>query len=263
MSKITKPSGPGETHEITIFPAVDLKGGRCVRLRQGKMDEVSVYGDDPVAAARHWIEQGATWLHVVDLDGAVEGAPINQPAIGTILESVKAKIQVGGGIRTLEQVEWYLEHGAARVVVGTSAINQPGFVRDAAARFPGRIVVSLDAKAGELYVDGWTRSTGRGVGEVAHTLAASGVTQLILTDIQRDGMLGGLNRSALRDLVEGLPLPAIIAGGVTTLDDLIALKSFPRVNGAIIGKALYTKSIDLKAALQCARERGNGRVIRS
>jgi len=238
---------------MDIFPAVDLKGGRCVRLRQGRMDAVDVYGDDPVAVAGRWAADGAAWLHLVDLDGAVDGRPVNREVIGRILGQVKVLIQVGGGIRTLEQMAGYLDQGAARVVVGTSVIEQPDFIQQAVARFPGRVVVSLDAKGDELYVDGWTRSSGRRVHEVARELAGAGVAQLILTDIQRDGMLGGVNVDRLRATTAALPLPVIIAGGVTSLEDLIALKRMAGVNGAIIGKALYTGAIDLKAALDCVK----------
>jgi phosphoribosylformimino-5-aminoimidazole carboxamide ribotide isomerase len=240
---------------MEIYPAVDLKDGRCVRLTQGRMDAVDVYGDDPVAIAGRWVNDGAAWLHVVDLDGAVDGRPVNREIIGRILDRVNVKIQVGGGIRTLEQMAGYLDQGATRVIVGTSVIEQPDFIRQALARFPGRIVVSLDAKGDELYVDGWTRSSGRRVGEVARQLADAGVTQLIVTDIQRDGMLRGVNIDRLRATVTALPLPVIIAGGVSALDDLIALRQVPGVNGAIIGKALYTGAIDLKAALDFAQGR--------
>ena len=218
------------------------------------MDAVDVYGDDPVAIAGRWVNDGASWLHIVDLDGAVDGRPVNREVIGKILARVGVKIQVGGGIRTLEQMAGYLDQGAARVIVGTSVIEQAGFIRQAVARFPGRVVVSLDAKGDELFVDGWTRSSGRRVGEVARKLADEGVAQLILTDIQRDGMLRGVDVEGLRARVTALPLPVIIAGGVSSLDDLIALRQVPGVNGAIIGKALYTGSIDLKAALRVAAE---------
>ncbi|MEW6325375.1 MAG: 1-(5-phosphoribosyl)-5-[(5-phosphoribosylamino)methylideneamino]imidazole-4-carboxamide isomerase [Nitrospirota bacterium] len=237
---------------MIIFPAVDLKGGQCVRLRQGEMTAADVYEKDPVAAARRWVDAGAEWLHVVDLDGAVGGAPANREAIEAIVRSVDAHIQIGGGIRTLEQVARYLDGGAERVVLSTAALQQPEILQRAIARFPGRIVVSLDARGTELYVGGWTQPTGRRVDEAARWLAGVGIAQLILTDIQRDGMLGGVDRAHLRELTDSLPLPVIIAGGVTSLDDLAALRACPRVNGAIIGKALYTGAIDLKSALQAA-----------
>jgi phosphoribosylformimino-5-aminoimidazole carboxamide ribotide isomerase len=238
---------------MDIFPAVDLKDGRCVRLRQGRMDDVDIYGDDPVAVAERWAANGAAWLHLVDLDGAVGGRPINRDVIDRILDHVRVKIQVGGGIRTLEQMAGYLDRGATRVVVGTSVIEQPDFIPQALARFPGRVVVSLDAKGDELYVDGWTRSSGLRVADVAKQLKEAGVTQLILTDIKRDGMLRGINAERLRERVETLPLPVIIAGGVSSLEDLVTLSRVAGVNGAIIGKALYTGAIDLKAAIECAK----------
>jgi phosphoribosylformimino-5-aminoimidazole carboxamide ribotide isomerase len=238
---------------MDIFPAVDLKDGRCVRLRQGRMDDVDIYGDDPVAVAERWAANGAAWLHLVDLDGAVGGRPINRDVIDRILDHVRVKIQVGGGIRTLEQMAGYLDRGATRVVVGTSVIEQPDFIPQALARFPGRVVVSLDAKGDELYVDGWTRSSGLRVADVAKQLKEAGVTQLILTDIKRDGMLRGINAERLRERVETLPLPVIIAGGVSSLEDLVILSRVAGVNGAIIGKALYTGAIDLKAAIECAK----------
>lgn len=240
---------------MDIFPAVDLKGGQCVRLRQGRMDAVDVYSDDPVAVAGRWAADGATWLHLVDLDGAVGGRPVNREVIGRILDQVRMNIQVGGGIRTLEQMAVYLDRGATRVVVGTSVIEQPDFIRQAVARFPGRVVVSLDTKGDELYVDGWTRSSGLRLADVAKQLKEAGVTQLILTDIQRDGMLRGINVERLRERVASLPLPVIIAGGVSSLEDLAALRLVDGVSGAIIGKALYTGAIDLKAALDCAEGR--------
>jgi phosphoribosylformimino-5-aminoimidazole carboxamide ribotide isomerase len=236
---------------VLILPAIDLKEGRCVRLRQGRMDQVDIYGDDPTAMACHWVNQGAGWLHVVDLDGAVRGEPVNHDAVAAILGAVAAKVQVGGGIRTMAQIEWYLTRGATRVVMGTSALQLPAVIREAARRFPGRVAVSLDARGGELYIEGWTRAAGATVADAARDLAASGVTQLVLTDIQQDGMLAGLNIDAIRAQVAGLPIPAIIAGGVTTLEDLVALRAVPEVNGAIIGKALYARRIDLPAALQC------------
>jgi phosphoribosylformimino-5-aminoimidazole carboxamide ribotide isomerase len=238
---------------MDIFPAVDVKDGRCVRLTQGRMDAVDVYGDDPVAVARRWAGDGAAWLHLVDLDGAVGGRPINRNVIDRILDQVRVKVQVGGGIRTLEHMAGYLDRGATRVVIGTSVIEQPDFIQQALARFPGRIVVSLDAKGDELYVDGWTRSSGRSLDDVAKQLKEAGVTQLILTDIQRDGMLRGINVERLRARVGRLPLPVIIAGGVSSLEDLAALSQVKGVNGAIIGKALYTGAIDLKAALECVK----------
>jgi phosphoribosylformimino-5-aminoimidazole carboxamide ribotide isomerase len=232
------------------LPAIDLKDGRCVRLRQGRMDQVDVYGDDPTAMARHWVSQGAGWLHVVDLDGAVRGEPVNQAAVAGLLEAVTVQVQVGGGIRTLPQIEWYLARGAARVVIGTSALQRREFVQEATRRFPGRVVVSLDARAGALYIEGWTRAAGASVAQTARELAAAGVTQLILTDIQQDGMLTGVNLEEIRTHVSGLSIPVLIAGGVTTLKDLAALREVPEVNGAIIGKALYARRIDLPAALQ-------------
>jgi phosphoribosylformimino-5-aminoimidazole carboxamide ribotide isomerase len=207
---------------------------------------------------RRWAGDGASWLHLVDLDGAVGGRPVNQEVIVRILDQVRMNIQVGGGIRTLEQMAGYLDHGATRVVVGTSVIEQPDFIRQAVARFSGRVIVSLDAKGDELYVDGWTRSSGRRLADVAQQLAAAGVTQLILTDIQRDGMLRGVDAGRLRERVTSLPLPVIIAGGVSSLEDLAALCQVDGVNGAIIGKALYTGAIDLKAAIECAK----GKVAR-
>jgi len=237
-----------------LYPAIDLKGGQCVRLRQGEMHAAEVYGNDPVEMARRWADAGAGWLHIVDLDGAVGGAPANRMAIGKVLSAMTGvKAQVGGGIRSLEQMTWYLERGAARVVLGTSAIERPELLRDAVARFAGRIVVSLDSRDGQLYVDGWTRPAGRRVDETARWLAGLGVTQLVLTDISRDGMLGGVDLARLRALIEPLPLPVIVAGGVSSLEDLAGLKRLPNVNGAIIGKALYTHAIDLKLALQAVR----------
>ncbi len=239
---------------MIVFPAIDLKDGRCVRLRQGAMDDATVYNDDPAAQARSFEAAGAQWLHVVDLDGAVSGQPKNASAVAAILKSVSMPVQLGGGIRDRARIEAWLEAGVRRVVLGTAAIANPDLVREAARAHPGRIVVGIDARKGKVAVDGWTRATETTARELADALAGAGVAAIVYTDIDRDGVLGGPNIEATVALAKGLPVPVIASGGVSTIDDITALRAREKdgIAGVIVGRAIYDGRVDLKRALALA-----------
>ena len=239
---------------MIVFPAIDLKDGRCVRLRQGAMDDATVYNDDPAAQARSFEEAGARWLHVVDLDGAVSGQPKNASAVAAILKSVSMPVQLGGGIRDRARIESWLEAGVRRVVLGTAAIANPDLVREAARAHPGRIIVGIDARKGMVAVDGWTRATETTARELADALAGAGVAAIVYTDIDRDGVLGGPNIEATVALAKGLPVPVIASGGVSTIDDITALRAREKdgIAGVIVGRAIYDGRVDLKRALALA-----------
>ncbi|MCX7354000.1 MAG: 1-(5-phosphoribosyl)-5-[(5-phosphoribosylamino)methylideneamino]imidazole-4-carboxamide isomerase [Alphaproteobacteria bacterium] len=239
---------------MIVFPAIDLKDGRCVRLRQGAMDDATIYNDDPAAQARTFEAAGARWLHVVDLDGAVSGLPKNASAVSAILKAVAMPVQLGGGIRDRARIEAWLEAGVRRVVLGTAAIANPELVREAARAHPGRIVVGIDARKGKVAVDGWTRATETTARELADALAGAGVAAIVYTDIDRDGVLGGPNIEATVALAKGLPVPVIASGGVSTIDDITALRAHEKdgIAGVIVGRAIYDGRVDLKRALALA-----------
>lgn len=239
---------------MIIFPAIDLKDGRCVRLRQGAMDAATVYNEDPAAQARDFAAAGAQWLHVVDLDGAVSGVPKNADAVEAILKAVSLPVQLGGGIRDRARIEAWLASGVRRVVLGTAAIADPALVREAARAHPGRIVVGIDARGGKVAVDGWTRATSTTARELADALADAGVAAIVYTDIERDGVLAGPNIEATVALAKGLSVPVIASGGVSSLEDLARLRAREKdgIAGAIVGRALYDGRIDLKMALALA-----------
>ena len=243
---------------MILFPAIDLKDGVCVRLRQGAIDQATVYNTDPAAQARTFAAAGCRWLHVVDLDGAFAGAPRNAKVVEAILGAVDMPVQLGGGIRDSARIEAWLRAGIRRVVLGTAAVENMDLVRDAAARFPGQVVGGIDARGGLVAVEGWARTTGIAARDLALRLADAGIAAIIYTDIERDGVLGGPNVAATVALAEGLPVPVIASGGVSSLDDLKALKAEGHrgIAGAIIGRALYDGRIDLKAALAIADEGG-------
>ncbi len=244
---------------MIVFPAIDLKDGRCVRLRQGDLAAETVYSDDPAAMARQWQTQGAPWLHVVDLNGAVDGRPMNLPAIEAILKAVTMKVQVGGGIRTIETVRQYLGAGVSRVVLGTAALNNRSFLEQALREFPHRIVVGVDAKNGKVAVNGWTSVSDVAATDLIAGLKGLAVAAVVYTDIARDGMLSGPNLPALCEVTERAPCPVIASGGVTRLDDLMAIKALgSRVEGAIVGKALYDGKLDYRAAVAALRANGEG-----
>ena len=238
---------------MQIIPAIDIKGGRCVRLRQGRMDDETVFSDDPVSMARRWIEQGATRIHIVDLDGARTGQP-------TIIDTVKqitglhpdVPLQVGGGIRSEDTVQAYLDAGVQYTVIGTRAVREPHFIQELCLEFPGHIIVGLDAKDGNVATDGWSKLSHHNAIDLAQHFVQDGVDSIIFTDISRDGMMQGLNVEATAELARSLPVSVIASGGVTTLDDLRALCAVEDdgISGVIIGRALYEGRIDLAEALK-------------
>jgi phosphoribosylformimino-5-aminoimidazole carboxamide ribotide isomerase len=243
---------------MLIIPAIDLKDGHCVRLKQGAMEGATVFSDDPGAMARHWIEKGARRLHVVDLNGAFAGKPRNEDAIRAIVRAVgdEIPIQLGGGIRTLDVVERYLDDGVTYIVIGTAAVKTPGFLHDACYAFPGHIMVGLDARDGKVAVDGWSKMTGHEVLDLAKKFQDYGVEAIIHTDIGRDGMLGGANIDATVVLARELSVPVIASGGIASLDDVRALCGFESdgIVGAITGRAIYEGKLDLAAAQTLADE---------
>lgn len=243
---------------MIVIPAIDLKGGRCVRLLQGKMDEETVYSDNPPEMARHWETLGAELLHLVDLDGAVEGRPKNLDLITEIVKNLDIPVEVGGGIRTMKTIASYLKTGVGRVVIGTRAVEDPDFLGEACQNFPGQIVAGIDAKDGYVAVRGWTDVTARRAADLSLEMEGFGVSAIIFTDIQRDGMQTGPNIQSTKDLAESLTIPVIASGGVSCLGDIKALMAIERhgVTGAITGRALYTGALDLKEAIALTQRGG-------
>ena len=241
---------------MLLIPAIDLKNGSCVRLRRGLMEEATVFSDDPAHTARHWLQQGARRLHLVDLNGAFAGEPKNFPAIKEILAAVAAHIpvQLGGGIRDLATIEKYLALGLNDVIIGTAAAKNPGFVREACKEFPGRIIVGLDAKDGNVAVDGWATLTGLDAAELGRRIADDGINSVIYTDIGRDGMMSGINIEATVRLAEAIGIPVTASGGLTGLDDIRALCAVESrgVTAAVTGRAIYEGSIDFAQAQKLA-----------
>jgi phosphoribosylformimino-5-aminoimidazole carboxamide ribotide isomerase len=242
---------------VLIIPAIDLKDGRCVRLKQGDMASATVFSDDPVAMAKHWLAQGGKRLHIVDLNGAVAGKPKNEKVIRDIIKAVgdKMPIQLGGGIRDLDTIESYIDAGVTWVVIGTAAVKNPGFLSDAAYAFPGHIVAGLDAKEGKVAVEGWSKLTGHDVVDLAKKFEEYGIEALIYTDIGRDGMMGGVNIEATLKLAQAIKTPIIASGGLNGIPDIQAIceKLVPEgVIGAIAGRALYEGKLDLKQAQAAA-----------
>jgi len=248
---------------VLIIPAIDLKDGRCVRLQQGKMDTATVFSDDPVAMARHWVAQGAKRLHVVDLNGAVAGRPKNEKVIREMIKAVgeQMPIELGGGIRDLDTIESYIDAGVAFVVIGTAAVKNPGFLSDACYAFPGHIIAGLDAKEGKVAVEGWSKMTGHDVIDLAKKFEEYGVEALIYTDIGRDGMMNGVNIEATLRLAKAIKTPIIASGGLSGLEDVQAIceKLVPEgIIGTIAGRALYEGKLDLKKA-QAAADKALGK----
>ena len=237
---------------MVIIPAIDVKDGRCVRLKQGDMSTATVYGDDPVVTAKHWLAQGARRLHVVDLNGAAAGRPRNEGVIRNIVKAVGGSmpVQLGGGIRDLDTIEKYLDDGVSYIVIGTAAVKNPGFLHDACTAFGGHIIVALDAKDGRVAVEGWSKLTGHDVIDLAKKFEDYGVEAVLYTDIGRDGMLTGVNVEATVKLARELRVPVIASGGLTGLDDvekLCAIES-EGIMGVITGRALYQGTVDFKQA---------------
>lgn len=236
---------------MIVIPAIDLKGGRCVRLEQGLMEKDTVYSDDPAAQARIWQEQGGELLHIVDLDGAFAGVPRNKEAIEAIVGGIDIPTELGGGIRDLTTVEAYLDLGVGRVILGTVAKENPSLVAEACRLFPGRIVVGIDARDGLVAVRGWADVTEKKASEMAREMEGMGVAAIIYTDIARDGMMQGPNIEATRRLAESISIPVIASGGVSSLKDIENLMAIEQsgVVGAITGKAIYTGALDLREAV--------------
>ena len=236
---------------MILFPAIDLKGGQCVRLLKGDMRSATVFNDDPAAQARAFEAQGFRWLHVVDLDGALAGKPVNAAAVESILRAVAIPVQLGGGIRDAASIERWLERGVRRVVLGTAALRNPELVRGACRAWPGSIAVGLDARNGKLAVEGWAESSEVSALELALKFEDAGVTAIIYTDIERDGALAGVNVEATAALARRLETPVIASGGLASLDDIRALQRHESdgIEGVICGRALYDGRIEPKAAL--------------
>ncbi|HLS54572.1 MAG TPA: 1-(5-phosphoribosyl)-5-[(5-phosphoribosylamino)methylideneamino]imidazole-4-carboxamide isomerase [Zeimonas sp.] len=243
---------------MLLIPAIDLKDGRCVRLKQGDMNAETVFSEDPAATARHWVEQGARRIHLVDLNGAVAGRPRNEAAIKSIVDAVggNVPVQLGGGIRDLDTIERYLDDGISYVIIGTAAVKNPGFLHDACSAFPGQIIVGLDAKDGKVATDGWSKLTRHDVLDLAKKFEGYGVEAVIYTDIGRDGMLTGVNVEATVRLARGLRIPVIASGGFASLEDVERLCAIEDegVTGAILGRALYEGKLDFRAAQARADE---------
>lgn len=235
---------------MLVIPAIDLKDGQCVRLRQGDLKQETVYSEDPAAMAAHWQHMGAPLLHLVDLNGAVDGQPRNFSSIEKILATVSIPVQVGGGIRSLEIVRLYVGQGVRRVIVGTSALRDPIFLEQACKEFPDRVIVGIDARDGKVAVHGWTHVSGTSATDLVQRLTGYPLAGIIYTDIAKDGMLSGPNLTALREMIDCSPVPVIASGGITSLDDLRAIRLLgSRVAGAIVGKALYDGKLDLREAI--------------
>ena len=241
---------------MILFPAIDIRNGRCVRLTEGKFECETVFAEDPAEMAVRWADAGAEYLHVVDLDGALAGQSSNTEVIKRILAKVKMPVQVGGGIRTLANIENMLALGVTRVILGSVAVRDPELVREACQKFPGQVVVGIDAKNGEVAVEGWGIGGGIGAIELAKKMAAVGVEYIIFTDISRDGMLSGVNVEATAELAKASGVKVIASGGVSSLADLKALQVHEAdgIEGCIIGKAIYTGALDLKEALAALKE---------
>ena len=241
---------------MILFPAIDIRNGRCVRLTEGKFECETVFAEDPAEMAVRWADAGAEYLHVVDLDGALAGQSGNTEVIKRILAKVKMPVQVGGGIRTLANIENMLALGVTRVILGSVAVRNPELVREACQKFPGQVVVGIDAKNGEVAVEGWGIGGGIGAIELAKKMAAVGVEHIIFTDISRDGMLSGVNVEATAELAKTSGVKVIASGGVSSLADLKALQVHEAdgIEGCIVGKAIYTGALDLKEALAALKE---------
>jgi phosphoribosylformimino-5-aminoimidazole carboxamide ribotide isomerase len=240
---------------LILYPAIDLKDGRCVRLLKGEMDQVTVFNDDPADQARKFAADGFAWLHVVDLDGAVEGRSVNKAAVEAILKTAAIPVQVGGGVRTFEAVEAWIEAGVSRVMLGTAAVREPELVKLAAAAFPEQIAVAVDIRDGRVAVGGWIETSELNPTDLARRFEDAGVAALIVTDIGRDGTLSGVNLEEIGALADAVTIPVIASGGVADVNDIHRLKARKGtpIAGAVLGKALYTGALDPAEAIAAAR----------
>ena len=235
---------------MILYPAIDLKDGQCVRLLHGDIDKATVFSDDPAAQAAAFESAGAEWVHLVDLNGAFAGQPVNAAAVQAILARIRVPAQLGGGIRDMATIAMWLDKGLARVILGTVAVENPALVREAARAFPGQVAVGIDARGGRVATKGWATETDVMVTDVARRFEDAGVAAIIYTDINRDGAMGGPNIEATEALARAVSIPVIASGGVSSLADLIALRDTGVIAGAISGRALYDGAIDLKTALE-------------
>jgi phosphoribosylformimino-5-aminoimidazole carboxamide ribotide isomerase len=236
---------------VIVYPAIDLKDGSCVRLVRGEMASATVFNEDPAAQARAFAIAGAAWIHVVDLDGAFAGKPRNAAAVESIVQTTRANVQLGGGIRDQATIEAWLGKGVARVVLGTAAVKNPNLVREACRRWPGRVALGIDARGGKVAVEGWAETSSVAALDLARRFEDAGAAAIVYTDIERDGALQGVNVDATAALARALETPVIASGGIASLDDLAALRAHEKdgVAGAIVGRALYDGRVDLKSAL--------------
>jgi len=236
---------------MIFYPAIDLKNGKCVRLKQGMMDDATVFADDPAAQGGKFAAQGAEWLHIVDLDGAFSGKSENGAAVKSIIENCKIKLQLGGGIRTLESIEKWLSLGIARVILGTAALQNPALVKEACTKFPGKIAVGIDAKGGKVATSGWSVVSQVSAEELAKKFEDAGVAVIIYTNIDHDGMMAGPDIKSTKNLAENIAIPVIASGGVSCIEDLIELKKIEKfgVKGVIAGRAIYEGAIGVAEAI--------------
>ncbi|MCD2174655.1 1-(5-phosphoribosyl)-5-[(5-phosphoribosylamino)methylideneamino]imidazole-4-carboxamide isomerase [Rhizobium sp. C4] len=245
---------------MILFPAIDLKDGQCVRLKLGDMDQATIYNPDPAAQALAFENQGFEWLHVVDLNGAFAGESVNGAAVEAILKATKNPVQLGGGIRTLEHIEAWLSKGLTRVILGTVAVRNPDLVKEACRKFPGHIAVGIDAKGGRVAVEGWAEASELGVVELAQKFEGAGVSAIVYTDIDRDGILTGINWDSTIELADAVSIPVIASGGLASIADIVrmTMPDAKKLEGAISGRALYDGRVDPAEALAILREAAAG-----
>jgi len=248
------PTTGGSIGQVQIWPAIDIRGGKCVRLKQGDYQRETVFGDDPAAVARHWVGSGAECLHLVDLDGAREGWPVNRASVQAILDAVQVPCELGGGIRSEETIRDWLGLGLQRVIVGTLAVKDPDWFRAMCRKFPGRLVLGIDARNGLVATDGWLQPSRIAATELARQFAAEPLAAIIYTDIAADGMMVGPNVTAMAEMRAAVDLPVVASGGVTTKEDVARLAAIPMA-GCIIGRALYEGALALPEAMEAARRR--------
>jgi len=244
---------------MLIIPAIDLKDGRCVRLFQGEMDQETVYFEDPVDAAKHWLSEGASFLHIVDLNGAVEGRPVHTKQVAAICQQPGLSVELGGGLRSIDAVQAAFDLGVARVVIGTAAYDNEEFLRSLCKKFPGKIVVGIDARQGKVAVKGWKETTAMDAVELAQRCEQDGAARIIYTDISRDGTRDGVNLAETIKIAQAVKIPIIASGGVATLDDIRGLRPLEKegVEGVIVGKALYSGSFTFREARRVAAYQGD------